>query len=238
MSKKQSADTVRRDMSTALLSLSQVLANTGGIVVNPDVLKSSANTVKREAKGDSWQYQVVGLLLRVDTPQNTLPGSCATPLTVQFDLEMRGVCNADPLDEVTYLVLELLISSETGEHVCAWHLDRHIGGGNSTEAHPLFHLQHGGHAMKEHSEHLGRSLLLPAPRMGCPPFDAILAIDFVLSNFAGDCWQELRTEPTYLRLLQESQKRFWKPYWSKLASWWEQGPRDDKKIEALWPHLA
>ncbi|MCP1582845.1 hypothetical protein J2S80_000840 [Pseudoxanthomonas mexicana] len=238
MKRKADPDAIRRSMSAALLSLSRVLENTGGVVVNPHVLKSSANSLTRTSSKDLWGYEVSGLLLRVDLPQNSIPSSCASPLTVQFDLVMRGECNAEPLNEITHLVLELLITSDTGDHVCAWHLDRHIGKEATSEAHPLYHLQHGGHAMKPHSEHLGRTMLLPAPRMGCPPFDAILAIDLVLSNFAGTCWQSLRDEPTYTRLLKESQERFWRPYWTRLASWWDVGPKDSAEITKLWPHLA
>lgn len=238
MTRRPRVADVRREISTELLLLSRVLEDTDETVQNPDVLRSSANTVLRQSRENMWEYQVVDLKLRVDTPQNTIPAHCAGPLTVQLNLDIQGRCDVDPVDEVTSLAFDLLISSSTGEHVCAWHLDRHIEGGSSTEAHPLFHFQHGGHAMKEYSEHLGRSLLAPAPRMGCPPLDAILAIDFVLSNFAGSCWNELREEATYLRLLQQSQKRFWKPYWAMLASWWNQGPKDNSKISALWPHLA
>lgn len=241
MSKHVSSDVIRRRISTDLLQLSQVLQKEAtGIVINPDVLKSSANAVIKSSNGSSWAYKVSGLQLRADVPQNSLPMNCIGPLTIDFDLELAGNCNPDEAGELTKLILQLVIRSEPKEHVCAWHFDRHIEGKNpSQEAHPMYHFQHGGHAMKPHADSLGQSLLLPAPRLAFPPMDTILAIDFVLSNFAGECWKGLRDEPTYLRLLQESQASFWKPYIQRLASWWDKGPKKEAhKIVALLPHLA
>lgn len=96
----------------------------------------------------------------------------------------------------------------------------------------------GGDQMDEIADSLGKVLLLPAPRMASPPMEAVLCIDFILSNFAGNEWRNLRDDRTYEKLLQEAQFRLWKPYVDRLASWWS-GPKQEKaEILELWPHLA
>ncbi len=240
MAKKQSPDSVRRKISSDLIELSQVL-KTGryGVIVNPDVLKSSANTITRITKGSAWSYRISGLLLRVDVPQSTQPANCPGPLNIEVGLSLAGDCENDAEDTLTELVLDIVIKSSCGMHLCAWHFDRHIEGGNPPrEAHPLYHFQHGGNAMLAHAGLLGNSLLLPAPRLAFPPMDAVLAIDFVLSNFSGECWAFMRKQPAYMRLLKESQKLLWKPYLSRLANWWDTAPQDRARTVSLMPHLA
>jgi len=234
------AETTRRRISSDLLSLVQILQNgSSGVVLNPDVLASAAYQANRSKKTPDWSYDVADLHFQVATPQNVLPYECGKLLNIYMDLELRGVCNDELDDCLTGLILQIRIETETKKNICSWHFDRHIDDGESeatVEAHPQYHFQHGGHAMKHLS--LGNTLLLPAPRLAFPPMDAVLAIDFILSNFAGLCWQELRNEATYSRLIKEAQRRHWKPYLMRLASWWEQGPKDEGKIQALWPHLV
>ncbi|WP_404939286.1 hypothetical protein [Pseudomonas atacamensis] len=240
MAKKISPDAIRRKMSADLLELAQVLTSgMYGVIVNPDVLKSSANTITRQTKGSTWAYKISGLLLRVDVPQSTQPVNCPGPLTIEVGLSLGGDFESEE-DQLTDLILDILIRSSCGTHLCAWHFDRHIEGGNAPlEAHPLYHFQHGGNAMLPFAGLLGNSLLLPAPRLAFPPMDAVLAIDFVLSNFSGECWSFMRKQPTYLRLIRESQKLLWKPYLQRLANWWDTPQKEErKKAISLMPHLA
>lgn len=242
MAKKPTPESIRQRMSSDLIELSQILnKHASDTVINAGVIKSAANGVTRGTK-DSWAYEVHGLQLRVEVPQNTIPAGCVGPLIVDFSFELSGNYELDDgVEFVTKLILELVIRSDAGGHICAWHFDRHLneGEGVPTEAHPLFHFQHGGHAMKPHASDLGRSLLLPAPRLPFPPMDVALAIDFVLSNFSGHSWSKLRAEADYLRLLRGSQDRYWRPYIFRLSEWWgAHGTRPTDKILALWPHLA
>lgn len=239
MAKKVNPDALRQRMSADLVGLSNVLQrHAASVVLNADVLKSSANGVARGSKF-SWSYEVDGLYLRIQVPQNTIPSICTGTLTAVVNLELKGSFDCDSTDMVTWLIMELEIRSDTHGHICAWHFDRHIEGGEPMEAHPLFHFQHGGHAMKPHAAHLGRSLLLPAPRLPFPPMDAALAVDFVLSNFSGQCWSDLRGQPEYCRLIREAQSTYWKPYVNRLSEWWgPQGAKPTDKILALWPQLA
>lgn len=70
-------------------------------------------------------------------------------------------------------------------------------------------------------DQLGRTLLLDPPRLMHPPMDGILAIDFVLANYAGSAWKALREDPQYTNLIVPQFKRFWKPYFDAVASSWE-----------------
>ena len=243
MSKRTNPASIRSQISSDLLSLIRVLQeDSSGVVVNPDVLTSSANQARRDSKNATWSYEVANLQLRVAVPQNVLPMQCGKWLDILVNLDIEGQCVDSGEDCITALVLNLEIATDTRENVCSWHFDRHIDDGNQqsnigSEAHPRYHFQHGGHAMKPFSNSLGSTLLLPAPRLAFPPMDAILSLDFVLSNFSGECWQNLRDNPTYVRLLQSSQKKHWKPYINRIASWWSDSPKDKACVD-LWPHLA
>lgn len=242
MSKKIDPTSVRKQISNELLALYQVLrADASGVVIDPDGILAAVNEAKRDCKGAVWEYTIANLHLRVDMPQNVLPTNCGESLDIVIDLDIKGVCNDFEVDCITDLIMNLKIVTESGENVCCWHFDRHLDGDkeegtSGSEAHPLYHFQHGGHAMKPHAQLLGSGLLLPSPRLPFPPMDAVLSFDFVLSNFSGPCWSGLRDDPTYSRLLRDAQKRHWKPYMEKLASWWEAGPKDDS-CTTLWPHL-
>jgi len=238
MAKAEKASSIKSRITNELLSLAQILDHhSREVILNADVLKSSANQAKKSG-ASGWEYQVAGLQMRVRTPQNVLPTQNGDSLLIQVDLDVAGAY--DEKDDLTHLVLQICIHTDQRQNLCAWHFDRHIKGDEDKEpeeAHPLYHFQHGGHAMKEISDSLGKVLLLPAPRLPFPPMDAILAIDFLLSNFAGKQWKKLRDEPSYMRLLKSAQERYWKPYHERVASWWTQGPKDSKVTDLL-PHLV
>jgi len=212
-----------------------------GTVINPEALISSANdlSLSHHKKETKWRYSVSNLELRVQAPQQSRPSNCDT-LLIKINLDLEGDISLADVDNPTEMVLNLLIQSDSNNNICAWHFDRHIQGSNQTvEAHPLFHFQHGGHAMEIYDDQdLGQLLLLPAPRFAHPPMDAILAIDFVLSNFAVDCWQKLREDTTYARILKDAQRRCWLPYIKNIASWWDNDSKDKDGIKALFPLLA
>lgn len=240
MAKRLKPAEVRRKMSRDLLSLSQLLQkNSPTVFLNPDVLRSSANQCL-EDQGKEWSYQIADLQLRVDAPQNVLPKDASKVLNITINLDISGYCDEEREHCFKALVLELKIENEDRTNMCSWHFDRHIfdKGDQATDAHPLYHFQHGGDQMDELADSLGKVLLLPAPRMASPPMEAVLCIDFILSNFAGNEWRNLRDDRTYEKLLQEAQFRLWKPYVDRLASWWS-GPKQEKaEILELWPHLA
>ena len=233
---------IRKQISSDLISLSSILRDrSGGVFRNPEVLTSAANEVERFGKDNEWRYEVPDLIFSVAVPQGVVPRDCGSGLDVKFNLSLKGSCLPSGDDDgLIDLILDLEISSPEKGYICAWHFDRHIGkdGDNVTEAHPLYHFQHGGKALAGLDDIFGMSLMLPAPRLPFPPMDAILAIDFVLSNFSGDAWNRLRNDTAYLRLLRSAQLRFWKPYMVRLATWWAPGPKSDAWVDQIFPHLA
>jgi hypothetical protein len=241
MAKRLTPESIKKRIADDLFTLVRVLQDDrSGVVVNPEVLKSAANQILRGSEKKFWSYQVADLQLKVDIPQKVFPENCGKWLNIHIDLDLKGRCDNKADDCLTDLVLQIKIETDTQQNVCSWHFDRHIGDSSDVqgEAHPLYHFQHGGHAMKDIHGSLGRTLLLSAPRLAFPPMDAVLSLDFVLSNFAGPSWQGLRDESAYVRLLQDSQKLYWQPYIKQLASWWDLGPKNDRAtIQALWPHL-
>ncbi|WP_326536307.1 hypothetical protein [Pseudorhodoferax sp.] len=238
MAKRQNADVIRRRIGSDLLRLEQIIQRSSGdVIINPEAIKSAVN-IAQKTRGDSqWEYSIDNLQMRVDLPQNSLPRSCIGPLHLTLDLEVGGECSGLEDGDLKHLILNLSMSVGE-ENFCAWHFDRHIGEEESVDVHPLYHFQHGGHAMEVHDGDLGKSLLISAPRLAFPPMDAILAIDFVISNFSGRYWRELREDPSYINLLKGSQEFFWKPYLKRVASWWDPGPKDSDSIQSLFPHLA
>ena len=103
--------------------------------------------------------------------------------------------------------------------ICAWHLDIHPDGQESDFAHPRFHWQYGGKYVWDNTkEWFGNHLLLIPPRLAHPPLDAILAIDFVLSNYYAPAWKDLRNDPSYSRTVATAQRLYWEPYYRAVAS--------------------
>lgn len=243
MSKSVAPSDVRKRLSKELLNLYHVLSEQRtDVISDASPLSSAANQVIRTSKGNRWEYEIAELTLQVKMPQKSLPTSCGEWLNITIDLDIAGACLPDGSAEIDKLVLNLRIETATKGNVCSWHFDRHISGDDPTEdvlteAHPRYHFQHGGHAMEPFADNLGGMLLLPAPRLAFPPMNAILSLDFVLSNFSGQCWQQLRDEPTYVRLLKDSQHAYWRPYIEKIASWWDKAPKKDTECQDLWPHL-
>lgn len=99
----------------------------------------------------------------------------------------------------------------------------------SKEPHPLFHFQRGGHAQSAFaaSGFLPGSpctirgewkglLQTPGPRVPVLPLDPILAIDFCLSQNDGLIWRRLQNVPEYLMIVEDAQKRVWKPFFAAL----------------------
>lgn len=67
---------------------------------------------------------------------------------------------------------------------------------------------------------LGDTLLLDPPRLMHPPMDGILAIDFVLANYAGKIWKSLRDDEQYKRLVVPQFEKIWKPYFGSVTDSW------------------
>lgn len=243
MAKTPKPDKYRRDLSSTMLLFVEVLDKNSTTCVNPEVIKHAANMcgVNKPDGQDSWGYEIDNLHFRVKSPQKVIPAQGDELLNVHLGLKIEGKCIQEFQSKLTKLELSIVISTEGNTHLSSWHFDQHITSSGSAEphdAHPLYHFQYGGKKMAEISEGLGNLLLLPAPRIGHPPMDIVLAVDFVLSNFSGEEWNGLREVDDYRVKVANAQEIFWKPYMEHIMSWWEKGNRPDRKyLRSLWPHL-
>jgi hypothetical protein len=166
-------------------------------------------------------YNLQKLKIKVDdVPNNTRPN--VTSLEILLNVQItETLLDKNKIDNpVCAYNFSIEIIGKNGEQTVrsSWHLDID----NASESdyfHPRFHLTYGGLRMK--STKLGDVLLLPTPRISYPPMDAVLGIDFVLSNFVKkDVYTKIRANNQYKEAVKYSQERLWKPYMLSLANHW------------------
>lgn len=87
----------------------------------------------------------------------------------------------------------------------------------SNDIHPLYHFQFGGAKFAGIGEDLGRTFALDPPRLMHPPMDGIIAIDFVLANYAGPVWEMLRDDTHNKKLVAPRFENLWQPFFSTIA---------------------
>lgn len=137
---------------------------------------------------------------------------CQNPLSkLNFDIELEGLRE---LDDKIYT------------YFASWHLDKHIKSSQCYFIHPEYHLTFGGNKLEEKGiDNFGSTLILPAPRVACPPMDVILGIDFILQNyFPLEKIYKLLDDSKYKEIVFNSQQRLWKPYYLSLSSAWNSLP--------------
>jgi len=244
---RNNPDKFRRDRATELRNLTQLLSEYE-VVDDLSPLYSAVDKCSKNTPHgkNSWGYDFDSLLFQVKTPRHTLPEKIGDYLDVKLSVSLKGICEIDSDDPFKdELSISIVVStnevSSARKNLCAWHLDRHIlevGDHDTEEVHPLYHFQYGGKRMYG-IENFGNVLLLDPPRLIHPPLDAILAVDFVLSNFSGATWQQLKQEGDYKNLITNAQELFWKPYIkSLLAGWGSASERQGRNTLLLWPNLV
>lgn len=179
-------------------------------------------------KDDRWAYDISNLVFNVPAPKGTMP-STLQKFRAELSVSVEGRLSAAACDQFTRLEvnLEKFALGQNGSSLqSAWHFDRHIidvkkDDRHITEdIHPLYHFQYGGARMTKIHARLGDTLLLEPPRLMHPPMDGILAIDFVLANYAGKIWKSLRSDAQYSRLVIPQFKKFWEPYFASVTESW------------------
>jgi hypothetical protein len=219
----------RRKSGTALRALATILSSKG---VCSDVapLNAAAEQCSRtSANGEkAWGYDINNLTFQLKTPKGTIP-SKVRDFRLELSMSIAGRFDSEPDDQFSKLELNVEKYAQGlagAELKAAWHFDRHIidtkkDSPHITEdIHPLYHFQFGGARMSKIADRLGQTLLLDPPRLMHPPMDGILAIDFVLANYAGAIWKTLRNDMQYENLIVPQFKKFWKPYFDAVAGSW------------------
>lgn len=180
---------------------------------------SPLSKIASEANKGGYNLQKLKIKIK-DIPNNTRPNITALEvlLSVQIiETQPTGNIICNPVSTYNF---HIEISGNDGEKTVhsSWHLD--FDNSNTSDyIHPSLHLTYGGKTMK--STELGNVLLLPTPRIAYPPMDAVLGIDFVLSNFAKiDIYNKIKADSQYKAAVKHSQERLWKPYMLSLANHW------------------
>ena len=226
----------------------------------PDVepLAKAASSINCYTEGgiEYLKHSVSRLILRFSALEGCFPESIVDlDCIINFNACSSFPKADSPLDPFDTLTIDFELSGSANhpkarKRVQYWHFDRNLEGKNSNtpvDAHPLYHFQFGGYKMRNHAVNhhrpakaFGHLILLDAPRIAHPPLDAVLAFDFVLSNFAGSLRSKLLKEGReYLVLLSEHQERYWKPYHDVLACLWGPPQPVDSRWsgEKVWPQF-
>ena len=107
--------------------------------------------------------------------------------------------------------------------------------------HPVYHFQYGGKKLPKFKE-WDKYVFLDSPRLAHPPLDAVLAIDFVISNYFPGKWRDLRDDGAYTNLIRNAQDRCWRPYSYAVAYQWPPVPPVPAETawsgEDIWPQLV
>jgi len=190
---------------------------------------------EKASNNNLWGYNLGRLIFNFDNvPSHTKPNDCKD-LKLILDIKIIGNCNNlksmnDPFEWLEFnIVIEGTKFSQEGstQLLTSYHLDRHIMNANDGEAeypHPIYHFQFGGRklSIRDSLIETGNLLIFDSPRIAHYPMEAILGIDFTLSNFFPKIWRKIKSESNeYINLIEEYQDLFLKPYIHTHASQWD-----------------
>lgn len=191
-----------------------------------------AGSSQPDAGREYWGYQIDGLKINLEDQRHLRPRSTVMQgargvlaITVHEYVPQNENEIGDSYALLRQFNTDFYVDAvqiiEDREHPlrAAWHLDTHLYSTTvSRSSHPRFHIQIGGERLDEIDDRIRGVLVPEAPRIPCAPFEAILAVDFVLSQYCGEMWDLLREDrPSYTRLRKVPMQRFWSPYFRTLA---------------------
>lgn len=237
-------DSVRKEIANGLRQFALILNGEGICLDTSPLDKASASCLT--GSGDRWGYTMSGLTLRVGTDVKCKPK--VPDFDCRLDVNVEGFClqsvDKDPLRRHDVQIVLKALRKNGPPVLQAWHFDRHIGPCSLPKpAHPRYHFSFGGRELDAHLQgacrkpHFDGLLLIDSPRLAHPPFDGILAIDFVLSSFAGTKWRLLRNRLDYQRIVSASQRRLWLPYVSVLYAHLDATTASPWSAFEVWPHM-
>lgn len=194
-----------------------------------------------------WGYTISRMIFNFEnTPRHTIPTDCIN-LKLILDITVIGNCEdintlKDPFKWLEFnITIEgtKFVDKESIQMITSYHLDRHIqceNDGDSNYPHPLYHFQFGGRKLKNFHNpfNTGDLLVIDSPRIPHYPMEAILGIDFILSNFFPKVWKKMKIESSeYINLVEKYQNLFLKPYVHTYASHWFYSS-GNLEIDSLW----
>lgn len=116
------------------------------------------------------------------------------------------------------------------------HFDKHDGS-ISPMPHPSYHFQLGGRELKDNVTDYGQALFLDSPRIMYHPMEFILGIDFVLSNFFPEVWNDIKKRPDYFDTIKKYQKQFIQPYFQSIANSFDKALPQNWNAQEIYPQL-
>lgn len=248
---KENSHKFKLEISQELRELAQLLQKE--LSSNcPDVsplYKASEMCKESTDQNELFQYELNNLNFRISLfkKKNPIPKNLSN-VTINLNLKVKGICgfeNEILIDPFNNLEFNLMINGsfrdggKTKTAYSCWHLDRddEEGRDNQVYTHPFYHFQQGGRNLDRGLSY-GRFLIVDTPRIAHPPMDAILGVDFVLTNFVEkQTINELRENPIYKRIVRNAQLRIWKPYFLTLARAWEAEDSENWYSQMLFPQL-
>ena len=209
------AKAFRKERARELRSLAEILQGAGLVRDASPLLSAAGQCGDSAPHGElSWGYEFAGLEFNLDFSElrHSKPEDAELD-TVELSVSLSGACldKAAQNDPFTHLSVNIAVhglSKDAEPLLSAWHLDKHQGD-ESLFDHPNYHFHHGGRKIWEWKDFdYGSHLLLESPRLDHKPLDGILAVNFVLANFAGAAWQTLKAEEArYMELIHDAEKR-------------------------------
>lgn len=202
---------------------------------------------EKDSNNNLWGYNLSRVIFKFEnTPRHTIPDNCKD-LKLILDIKVVGNCNdlksmKDPFEWLEFnIVIEgtKFSQEENKQLITSYHLDRQLMGDDDGEPgypHPLYHFQFGGRKLTGQNGLIdtGDLLVFDSPRIAHYPMEAILGIDFTLSNFFPHVWHKIRKESNeYINLIEEYQELFLKPYIHTHASQWSYSLADIS-INDIW----
>lgn len=234
----------RRTIANQLSRLSNILYGTG-ICDNIEPINEAIRALKTEkrvmvnpltAKGDRniWGYDISDLTLKFkDNPKHIMPNDIFD-LVLKLSISVYGELPElkRVKDPFIFMGISIVLSGnriiegendfDIIESVSSIHLDRDKGE-ISDEPHPSYHFQFGGkniRNLKKDNDNFGHLMVFDIPRINHYPMEGVLAVDFVLSNFFYEIWNNLIQDGEYSNLVRQQQELCMKPYFHALANKW------------------
>lgn len=220
-------------VSSDLMKMGELL-NDAGLCHNISPLTTASNSCKHDSDGNFWIYSMEKLEFNrafLYAPSGTIPVGVKN-LGIELSIIAKGRffdsrMIQNPLleyhEELPYCFdLEISGESEDGFQLfSSWHFDKSLRSDTPKFIHPEYHWTFGGDKMKEKTQEVGGTVILPSPRISHPPFDAILAIDYIIKHYMErDECEALLEDSIYREIVMRSQKRLWRPYALSFAAHW------------------
>jgi hypothetical protein len=240
------------ELARELRGLADILLS-AGLLRDTSPLAAAASMCTGNPTHVEWNYECLSLSFVVNdhhlgSYRRTIPGKLRE-IVIELSVRAKGFCT-ELYDNLTDPFISLAVDCriegrkrDGPPFFCAWHLDRNEGDNTEEESknfvHPCYHFQFGGNQLPQELGY-GRLLLVESPRIAHPPLDAILAVDFVLSNYFSTVWQDLRQDERYPRIVQQAQRRFWLPYAeaSIRGKGWGSSSEDASwNVRDIWPQI-